>query len=127
LTWRARVALVESLAELNQTEQGLGLINKWNAEEPPRDVAAELLAAGAKLLAKAGRASEAQDRLAAVPPGTSSAVDLARLELLLASSAEESSEIETLLTAIRSRHAPRYVRQAEAMVGERFAASGSAT
>lgn len=127
LVWRSRVALAEALAELSQTEQGLALLTSWRAESVPPEFAGELLAAEAKLLAAANRTGEALAKLATTPPGQSPAADLAQLELLLASKDRDASAVESMLGIVRARHAPRYVRQAEAMVGERFASAADLT
>ncbi|MCO6045720.1 hypothetical protein NG895_17620 [Aeoliella sp. ICT_H6.2] len=127
LVWRARLALARALAELNQTEQGLVQLASWRAEQVPAEYDDQLLAAEARLLQAAGRTDQALAKLAATPPGKSAAVDLMHLELLLSQNQRDSQAIEAQLAVVRGNHAPRYVRQAEAMVGEQFAASGDQT
>lgn len=127
LVWRARVALARALAELNQTEQGLAQLTSWQTETVPAEFAGEMLAAEARLLAATGRADEALAKLATLPPGGSAAVDLARLELLLSADQRDAATVESLLGVVRANHAPRYVRQAEAMVGEQFASAADMT
>lgn len=126
LTWRARVALTEALADLGLAEQGLALVAQWHDTSLPGDpIASQMLAAEAQLLASAGRGDEALAKLAA---GSSTpAIDMARLQILLASSAPDTQQIDSLLATIRSNHAPRFVRQAEAMVGEQFATADAST
>ncbi len=129
LAWQARVALAKSLAELGTTEQGLAAIGTWRSESPPPTVVAELVAAEAKLLSAAGRTGEAAEKLAdsGIARGESPAVDLTLLELLAADDDRDAAAIESLLAAIRQNHPPRYVRQAESLVGTAFAAAGDAT
>lgn len=126
LTWRARVALGVALAELGLSERGLALVAQWRESPPPDgELFNQLLAAKARLLASAGRSDVALAKLASVTG--SPAIDMARLELLLASEARDTQAIDALLAAIRASHTARYIRQAEAMVGQQFASSGAST
>lgn len=125
--WRARVLLAESLAQLGQTTTGLDRLARWREEGVPQNFEGPLTAARARLEAAAGRQGAALETLTAAANLASPEVDLARLELLLAGEVSETAAIESLLASIRQRYAPRYIRQAEAMVGERFASTGEST
>lgn len=127
IVWRARVLLAESLAELGQAATGLDRLARWREEGVPQNFEGPLTAARARLEAAAGRRDAALEELTAAANLASPEVDLARLELLLAGTQTDTAVVEALLIAIRQRHPPRYVRQAEAMVGERFATTGSST
>ena len=130
LTWQARVAWLESLAALGESDTALAALQKWReAGPPPAELDANVAAAEARLLAAAGQAAQALARLDASPyvVGRSPQVDLARLELLLHLPGDNEQAIDTLLAQIRRGHQPRYVRQAEAMVGQRFAGADASS
>ncbi len=128
-TWEARVALAKALTELGQVDEGRAAITQWQSEVVPPDIAVELVAADAKLLATAGQIEDGLAMLDAsgIAPGSAPSVDLVRLELLVASNSRDSGAIESLLASIRAKHAARYVRQAEALVGQAYGGSDDAT
>ncbi len=129
LTWQARVTLAECFGELGQVEPGLTAVAKWQADGPPAEVSGQLVAAEAKLLATAGRVGEALGKLGAsgVARGSSPTIDLVKLEVLVAAEPRDDRAIDSLLASIRQSYSPRHVRQAEALVGQAFAASGDVT
>ncbi|QDU54337.1 hypothetical protein [Aeoliella mucimassa] len=129
LTWQARIAWLEAMAELAQGEQAMAAIASWRESgEVPTDQQAALVAAQTRLLIATNQTQQATAWLQAsqFAVGRSPVVDLARLELLLSTTSGQQQPLEALLATIRRQHAPRYVRQAEAMVGQRFAAASDA-
>ena len=148
LVWQARLVLAESLSELGQTKEGLAMVIAWeddlaqggapatpsNSSSP---LSAQLLAVHLQLLTTAGRWDEAQQfwqqsqqaQQSQQLAGRSPEVDLALLQMLLtgptASDSNGDEAVTSLLTTIRQSHAPRWIRQAEARVGRKFAAEGN--
>lgn len=129
LAWDARLALARCQTQLGQPDAALSLLAKWELESPPAKQAAELLAARVRATTRGGNSVEAMlsNGDQSHPPGSSPAVDLARLEALLAAAQPDANRVEQLLGLIRSNHRPQYVREAEALVGRTFAAAGQAT
>lgn len=128
LAWNARLALARCQTYLGQADAALSLIAKWKLESPPQQYEAELLAVQIRAMSHAGRSLEAMPSGAdqSHPPGSSPAVDLARLEALLAAAQPDANRVEQLLGLIRNSHSPKYVREAEALVGRTFASAGQA-
>lgn len=129
LAWQARVALARSHTELGRVAESLTLLTKWSAENPPAEHAARLFAERIEALTRSGNPDEALQATdePSAPEGRWPAVDLARLRAMLASPSRDSGRIEPLLNAIRENHSARWIRQAEALVGQTFATEGDAT
>ena len=129
ITWQARVALLDTMADLRQTDEGLPVWHAWNGQSPPPTIGPRLLAVGARLLIAGGQQHEAAQRLQSSPwpPGTSAEVDFVRLELAVDQverNAAGAEQLEPLLAVLREAHPPQWIRRGETLVGRTLAAQG---
>lgn len=132
LAWQARVELLEALAELRRSDEGLELLLYWKEQVPPEGQQAPLVAAHVRLLLAAGRIDKGDEVLSTTPwpRGSAPEVDFARLEVGIAqirAGKADAASLQPLLDTIRTTYRPRWIRRAENLVGSTFAADSSST